>query len=220
MLYLELGLVPIRFIIVERRLNFLWYILHEDSESLIHMVLKKQLETPVPGDWGQACIKNLEELGIRMSMKDIENSNEESFRSMIRMKIEEIALDHLNKLKMKHSKVLHITHPRLEMQEYLKANDHNVQESKFLFALRSRMVDVRANYREKYFVTICPCCHLEEDSQEHLLICYKLEENRSIVRTSPNYQDLFCSDVTKQLNISRILRTKFLMRKKKKNHSI
>ena len=78
MLYLELGVVPIRFIIVERRLNFLWYILHEDSESLINMVLKKQLETPVPGDWGQACQKNLKELDIQMSMRDMENINEES----------------------------------------------------------------------------------------------------------------------------------------------
>ena len=179
MLYLELGVVPIRFIIIERRLNFLWYILHEDNESLINMVLKKQLETPAPGDWGQACHKNLKELDIQMSIMDIENISEDSFRSLVRRKIEETALDYLNKQKMRHSKVLHILHPRLEIQEYLEANDHNVQESKFLFSLRSRMVDVRANYREKYFVTICPCCELEEDSQEHLLSCYKLEETGS-----------------------------------------
>ena len=41
MLYLELGVVPIRFIIKERRLNFLWYLLNEDKESLVNMVLHK-----------------------------------------------------------------------------------------------------------------------------------------------------------------------------------
>ena len=49
MLYLELGVIPIRFIIQERRLNFLGYILHEDEESLINMVLKSQLRNPVMG---------------------------------------------------------------------------------------------------------------------------------------------------------------------------
>ena len=47
MLYLELGVIPIRFIIKERRMNFLWYILNEEKESLINMVLRKQLETGV-----------------------------------------------------------------------------------------------------------------------------------------------------------------------------
>ena len=138
---------------------------------------------------------------------------------LIRRKTEEMALKYLNKLKMKHSKVLHITHPMLEIQEYFEANDHNVQESKFLFLLRSRMVDVRTNYREKYFDTSCPCCGLEEDTQEHLLRCYKLEETGCIARTNLNYEDLFKSDVTNQLAISRILRTKFGTRNKKKNHT-
>ena len=58
MLYLELGVVPIRYIIKERRLNFLWYILNEDEEAMISMVLKKQLETTVIGDWGDTCKKD------------------------------------------------------------------------------------------------------------------------------------------------------------------
>ena len=54
MLYLEMGVVPIRFIIKMRRLNFPQYMLKEDEDSLVHSVLKAQLKTPSPGDWGQA----------------------------------------------------------------------------------------------------------------------------------------------------------------------
>ena len=46
MLYLELGVIPIRFQIMIRRLNFLQYILFEDKNSLIHQVLKTQLSHP------------------------------------------------------------------------------------------------------------------------------------------------------------------------------
>ena len=157
MLYLELGVVPIRFIIKERRLNFLWYLLNEDKESLVNMFLTKQLESPVSGDWGQTCLKNLEELNIQMTIKEIEKMPEQSFRKLVRKQIVEKALEYLNKQKGKHSKVLHLNHPRLETQSYLEAHEHSIQESRFLFALRSRMVDVKANYREKYFVTLCPC---------------------------------------------------------------
>ena len=40
MLYLELGVSPIRSIIKSRRLNFLHYILHEDKQSLIYSFLQ------------------------------------------------------------------------------------------------------------------------------------------------------------------------------------
>ena len=111
---------------------------------------------------------------------------------------------------MKHSKVLHITHPRREIQEYLEANDHNVQESKFLFSLRSRMVDVRANYREKYFVTICPCCELEEDSQEHLLSCDELRKHVTVPK-DVQYKDIY-GNTDKQLKIVKVM--KQLLRKR------
>ena len=66
MLYLELGVLPLRYIIKMRRLNFLQYILKEDNNSLIYSFLKAQLEKPTKGDWGQSCQKNLAELEIEM----------------------------------------------------------------------------------------------------------------------------------------------------------
>ena len=192
--------------------------LNEDKESLVNMVLHKQLETPVPGDWGQTCLKNLEELNMLMRIDEIKKMSEESFRKLVRKQTVEKALEYLNQLKGKHSKVLHISHPMLEMQAYLEPHEHSIQESRFLFALRSRMVYVRANYREKYFVTLCPCCNLEEDCQEHLLSCYKLVERGTIVEQTPHYEDLFCGNLGRQLNISRILKNKFQQRNRKENH--
>ena len=46
LLYLELGFLPIRFIIRSRRLNFLHYILNEPENSIIFKVLNAQLKMP------------------------------------------------------------------------------------------------------------------------------------------------------------------------------
>ena len=218
MLYLELGVVPIRFTIKERRLNFLWYILHEDKESLIGMVLRKQMESPGSGDWGQVVLKNLEELEMQMNVRDIEQISEEAFRRIVKEKINVKALEYLNLVKEGHTKVLHITHSSLEIQSYLEANEQTVQEAKFLFAARSRMLDVKCNYRGKYFITLCPCCNTEEDNQEHLLYCHKLGDDSTPVDVLPAYEDLFSSSLEKQIKISRILKAKYSRRNKIKNH--
>ena len=122
--FLELGVIPIIYIIQERRLNFLWYILHEDEESLINMVLKSQLKNPVHGDWSKSCLKSLEDLEIDLSIEEIERMKEDNFRSMVRKKTEDSALKYLNKMKGKHSKVMDISHTSLDMQPYLEAGEN------------------------------------------------------------------------------------------------
>ena len=218
MLYLELGVVPIRYIIKERRLNFLWYILNEDEEAMISMVLKKQLETTVTGDWGDTCKKDLEELGIGLSMTEIKSMKEETFSKLVKRSIVKEALEYLNRIKQKHSKVRHIVHSKLEIQTYLEAGDHSVQEAKFLFTLRTRMLDVRTNYGDKYFLKLCPCCQETEDTQEHLLSCYILHDEGSVVDELPVYEDLFSEEIKKQIKITRILKKRFCLRNKKENH--
>ena len=50
MLYLELGCVPIRFILISRRIMYLQYLLNQEETSLLHKFSKAQLENPSQGD--------------------------------------------------------------------------------------------------------------------------------------------------------------------------
>ena len=50
MLYLELGVTPIRFVIMTRRLMFLHYILNQDKKSLIYKCFEAQMTTPCRND--------------------------------------------------------------------------------------------------------------------------------------------------------------------------
>ena len=52
-LYFEFGVIPIRFIIKSKRLNFLKYLVSEPSDSLVSQVLEAQLKHPTRNDWGQ-----------------------------------------------------------------------------------------------------------------------------------------------------------------------
>ena len=135
---------------------------------------------------------------------------------MVRKKTEKSAPRYLNKMKGKHSKVMDVSHLCLEMQPYLEAKNTTIQERKFLFSLRCRMVDVKTNFREKYPDTKCPCCQVEEDKQEHLLTCTKLDVPGTVTGSNVRYEDLFSSNIANQVNTMRIIRSRYKLRKKRK----
>ena len=69
------------------------------------------------------------------------------------------------------------------MQDYLKPNVSTIDESKFTFAARSRMLELRSNYKGQYIDSdiLCPLCGKEEDNQPHLLVCEELQEQGALV---------------------------------------
>ena len=123
----------------------------------------------------------------------------------------------MNQVKSKHSKVLHIKHDSLSMQEYLvPENVRSIKLAKFLFSARCRMLDVKANFGNKYKGDInCKLGCDEADSQEHLLDCPMLNDNDLTEVNSPKYEDLFSSKVEDQLRIALILEDRFSRRKEK-----
>ena len=141
MLYLELNCIPIRFIIMSRRLNFLSSILRDDENSLISKFLQAQMRSPNRNDWGQTVASDLAILGIEIPI-----SSAETFKTIVTKKIQEAALKYLNVEKSSHSKVLHIPHKKMQMQDYLAPNTINIDEAKLIFQIRCRMLEVRTNY--------------------------------------------------------------------------
>jgi hypothetical protein len=137
-------------------------------------------------------------------------------RNFIKQKVDEKALLFLNQRKLKHSKVLHIKHEKLEMQEYLcPSNVRSLELSKFLFSARTRMLDIGANFSNKYRNKVkCKLGCEELDTQQHLLQCSRLSEN-DLVQTNRiyKYDDLFSSQVEDQLAMASILSTKYKKRK-------
>ena len=71
LLYLELGLLPLRFIIQSRRLSFLKYILNQEEKSLIKQVFKEQTRNPLKSDRVKVVEKDLRKLKIELTKEEI-----------------------------------------------------------------------------------------------------------------------------------------------------
>jgi ferredoxin-thioredoxin reductase catalytic subunit len=217
MLYLESGVRPIRFYIMARRLMFLWYILNEDESSLMVRFFIAQEKNPCKGDWILTVKEDLEKLEIFLTLEQIKHSTREQFRSLVEKSIEEKAFLYLIKEKDRkdRTKVSHIQYQEHSMQKYLKSRKISNQLKKFIFILRSRMLDVSSNYPNKFSSKLCPVCRdgKSQDTQEHILSCPGLIKDNQLVKNLPKYDDLFSDNVDRIIEVASIIQERFRLRK-------
>ena len=95
----------------------------------------------------------------------------------------------------KGSKSKIITHSGLKTASYFSSPIFNSKESKFLFKIRARMLQVKGNFKQQYQndmnSIICEKCpnNLIE-SQEHVINCTSLKEKSTV-----KYSDLFSTNL-------------------------
>ena len=194
--YLETSTLPVRFIIMGRRLMYLWSILHKSDNELVKKVYNTQKEFPVKNDWVLQVQDDLSKCKIELSDEEIASMNKEKFRKIVNSAIKELSEEYLSNLVEKHSKTEKLV-PSDKMQNYLTNDDTTVNEKKLLFSLRSRMYPVKMNYRNGHSNLLCSLCSKEEENQQHLLVCEKIVEEEKlrnvIMKNKIYYEDIFGS---------------------------
>ncbi len=208
LLYLETGNIPIRFILKSRRINFLHYILNDRDDSFLSNVFRAQCDQPVKGDWITTVREDMEELGLKLTFEQIKSFNKEAFKTKVKEHVITSALEYLKNLQQTHSKSRPLTYTKLELQDYLKADsDMKKRDKVFTFYSRSRMLDLKCNFKSIHKDLKCRLCGKHEENQEGLLICQLLREQSDTF--TGNYSDIFSQDRAKICNTPMTLKTKF-----------
>ena len=197
-LYLELGCLPIRYILICRRLMFLHYLLTRKDNDILTKFFQAQEKYPTKNDWTLTVIENLKEINLDLQFNDIKKMKKETFGRIMKRKVREKALLDLMLLKRTHSKLHDLNYSDLELQTYLKSNRIYANKAKELFKFRTRMAEVKVNFKGKYGDNLnCPMGCNALDTQQHLLQC---EKNPTDLNIS-NYKDLFSSNISKNIQV-------------------
>ena len=75
MLYLELGVHPIRYVIMNRRVMFLHYILNREGTILLNF-FNAQAKNPCKGDWINTVMEDLSHLQICETFEEIKKMSQ------------------------------------------------------------------------------------------------------------------------------------------------
>ena len=181
---------------MSRRLNFLFYILHENSDALIRNVFDEQRRNPAKGDWVLSVLDDLEKLNIDKTFDDIELMEKESFKTLVREAVKQKAFEYLTQTQAAKSKGKEITYNDISLQPYLKPNKYlSIKEKAFIFSARTRMLELKCNYKSNQTSLSCRKCNDKDEDQKHLLDCPELDQTTLSLRNTPCYEDLFTGNV-------------------------
>ena len=220
--YLETGLLPIRFIVIARRLLYYWSILQKSEKELVRQVYDAQKLAPLNNDWILQIKDDLNYCEIYFGESDIAKMKKQKFKSIVKESIRFKAWEYLVNLQKEHSKSKGLT--VFKMQPYLLTDALSIQEKQLLFQFRTYTYEAKANYRNKYISNFaCLACD-QLDSQEHFLRCKIIDDmKKDILESNIKYEDIF-GTVEKQVKIVKVLKTidqrRSLIEKNKNSSSI
>ena len=116
-------------------------------------------------------------------------------------------MEFLDGLKESHSKVKSLEYSTLQCQAYLTSPLFSNKDVNILFALRSRMVECKDNFKNRYKDAdlLCPLCLKYDDTQQHMLDCKVLGERMDSKKVTNNkvvYTDIFEKNHLKQKEVT------------------
>ena len=207
--YLELGIIPIRFEIMKRKLMFLQYILKQEKKSMVYRIFKAMEDKPIKNDFVYTCKKYLEILKIRTNFEDIGKMSKFTLKQILREKTKSEAFVYLKSQQIVQEKIKNIIYKELKMQDYLFEGDRNLQVSKAIYKARGQILDIKMHKKWKYDDLDCEGCHKNFETGEEILQCENLGINEDQAKYSWFYSDL----VIKQISAGKVLIKKLKKRK-------
>ena len=128
--------------------------------------------------------------------------NLKKFKKWVKSKVRSNAFNYLIKENESKEKTKNIKYKKLNMQNYFKSARFTNSDIEVLLKLRSRTLDVKANFPKQYFNRIMcqmPNCYFD-DSQEHLLISCEIFKDKTF---DGKYIDIFSKSTKKQSLITK-----------------
>ena len=194
MLYLELGCLRIQTIIKCRRLYFFHYLISRVEDKSLNKFFMAQWNYPVKDDWTNDVKKDLTDFDIKLDLDLIRKMSKEAFKTLVKFKARKYEISDL--LKVDLSKMENLHFDNIKLAKYLDLDEITVSEAKSVFQFRSRMANVKDNYRGTNPYNICPLCMSHPDTQEAAFQCSVLRRNIDINGT---YTDILEGNINKEL---------------------
>ena len=206
---LELGFVPVKYVIMYKRLTFLHYILNENTTSTLKQVYDVLKCDSRRGDFYCLVQKDMKDTEITQNEEEIKQFKEEKWKEYVKHKVTKLALKMLVNENLTKEKTMHIQFDQIKMSDYLIHNE-NSRLSKIIFAIRSGTFDIKVWHEWKYDDNACIGCKLNEENMDHFMVCSSYEN----CTESRDWKLIFENNPVKQFEIAHIAQKRMKLRLK------
>ena len=187
--YFETGEMPLHLIILSRQFMYYWTLLQKPEK-----VFLAQREFPVKVDWVSTVRQEMNNSYITVSDLEISKLSKNECKTILKNKLRDRCDSYLLELQIKNKKTKML---RLSpnMKEYLTTELLTVEEKKLLFKLKTRMIDIKCNFKNKYNDLTCIMCgeQDQQETQQHLMSCQVITTHPDIKNkvNSIKYNDIY-----------------------------
>ena len=136
-LYISSGKLPLKYMIMKKRLMYWFHLCHRPDEELIVRVYRAQTLSVHKTDWFSQLSSDLKELSIDLSDKDVKEMTKYNFKRIIEDKILTHATNRLIKLKDSHSKSRFLPYFNGKPDQYLLSKNLTKTEKVNLFKIKT-----------------------------------------------------------------------------------
>ena len=203
-LYLELGIVPLRFHLMKRRILYLHDIVNRDDEELVKKIVLAQKERSCSGDFYEQVLENMRLLDLNFEM--LMANSKAKVKADVGVSIEEKAYQYLIGLANTHSKTQEMLYQSCNGSEYFRDPKFTPELANLLFKFRTRTYMVKNNFRNNYKNTniLCPLCEISNDTQQHIMKCHKIVKTYQHEIQS-KYDDIYSKNLETLLAVAMTL---------------
>ena len=171
-IYLDTGKLSVRYIVKIRRMMYWWHLVNVKNSELIHKFYLAKKSNRSKGDWIYQLEQDKKDLKLDLSDTEIGCYSKDQFSRIVKQKTEEFAARQLEKVRDNHSKTENLKFEGFKPAKYFFSKNLTTQEVQTLFKLRTRMVNVKGNYRSSNTNNMwCKLCLLFTENQQHLIEC-------------------------------------------------
>ena len=215
---LEGGLWPIRVILKSQRVMYLQCILQKEDTALVKQIFQKQCEFSLRQDWVNTVSKDLEDLNLNLSFKDIADMSKYKFKKIVKEACQKFAFKYLIEQKNKLSKGKNLIYNNLKTQNYLKPGTGLSQDDiKQIYLLRTQNIMVKTNFPGMFQNDKCVSNQCsEKDSSRHVFYCKYLNDTneKCLINKNIKYEDIYSNDIQMQVTVKNIFMKKYKQRQK------
>ena len=207
---LELKVIPVRYVIMAKRLNFLHYILSEGISSILRQDYDTMKCDGRKGDFYQLAKKDMEDLNIILTEEEIRTYTKRTWKLFVSKKLKKFVLVKLVNENNKLENAKHISFEELKLSNYLNDN-RNIALSKIIFSIRSKTLDIKTLQPWKYFDNLCVLCEEKAETLPHFMSCNSYQNEppafnfELIYGNTPEEQFEIAKNVRKRLKIRSLI---------------
>ena len=111
----ETGALPMKFVLMVRRLLYLWDILQKKNSELVRHIVDLQLSCPIKYDWITLVKNDLNQCDLEFNVNMIRSHSKSKFKVLIKSKIRDLAHEYL--IKNRSSKTVNLED--FKFQDYI-----------------------------------------------------------------------------------------------------